>query len=39
MFFSADAPATSDKTRALLGWEPTHATLLQDIAAGHYPGE
>ena len=38
MFFGADAPAASVRTRALLGWEPTHATLLEDIAAGHYPG-
>ncbi|HEY2024072.1 SDR family oxidoreductase [Paraburkholderia sp.] len=38
MFFGADAPASSARTRSLLGWEPTHATLLEDIAAGHYPG-
>jgi nucleoside-diphosphate-sugar epimerase len=38
MFFGADAPASSVRTRALLGWEPTHGTLLEDIAAGHYPG-
>lgn len=38
MFFGADAPASSLRTRELLGWEPTHATLLEDIAAGHYPG-
>jgi nucleoside-diphosphate-sugar epimerase len=37
-FFAADAPASSERTRALLGWEPTHDTLLADIAAGHYPG-
>jgi nucleoside-diphosphate-sugar epimerase len=39
MFFGADAPASSTRTRALLGWEPTQATLLEDIAAGHYPGQ
>ncbi len=39
MFFGADAPASSARTRALLGWEPTGATLLEDIAAGHYPGD
>jgi nucleoside-diphosphate-sugar epimerase len=39
MFFGADAPASSARTRALLGWAPTHPTLLQDIAAGHYPGQ
>ena len=38
MFFGMDAPASSARTRALLGWNPTHATLLEDIAAGHYPG-
>jgi hypothetical protein len=38
MFFGADAPASSALTRAVLGWEPKHATLLDDIAAGHYPG-
>jgi nucleoside-diphosphate-sugar epimerase len=39
MFFGADAPASSARTRALLGWEPTHSTLLEDIALGHYPGQ
>ena len=39
MFFGADAPASSARTRELLGWTPTHATLLEDIAAGHYPGQ
>lgn len=38
MFFGADIPASSAHTRALLGWEPSHPTLLEDIAAGHYPG-
>lgn len=38
MFFGVDAPASSARTRALLGWKPTHATLLEDITAGHYPG-
>ena len=39
MFFGADAPASSAQTRSQLGWAPTHDTLLEDIAAGHYPGE
>lgn len=39
MFFCADAPASSALTRELLGWEPKHPTLREDIAAGHYPGE
>lgn len=38
MFFGADAPASSGRTREILGWTPTHPTLLEDIAAGHYPG-
>jgi nucleoside-diphosphate-sugar epimerase len=38
MFFGADAPASSARTRSLLGWKPIHETLLEDIAAGHYPG-
>jgi nucleoside-diphosphate-sugar epimerase len=38
MFFGADVPASSAHTRLLLGWKPTHPTLLEDIAAGHYPG-
>jgi nucleoside-diphosphate-sugar epimerase len=39
MFFGADAPASSAHTRSQLGWEPAHASLLEDIAAGHYPGD
>jgi nucleoside-diphosphate-sugar epimerase len=38
MFFGSDTPASSASTRSLLRWEPTHETLLEDIAAGHYPG-
>ncbi|BCJ45683.1 oxidoreductase [Actinoplanes ianthinogenes] len=36
--FSLDSPASSEATRRLLGWKPTHPTLLADIAAGHYFG-
>jgi nucleoside-diphosphate-sugar epimerase len=39
MFFGADAPASNALTRELLGWEPKHPTLLEDIAAGHYSGK
>ncbi len=35
-FAAVDNPTASARTRALLGWEPTHAGLLEDIAAGHY---
>ena len=38
LFLGADAPASSELTRNLLGWKPQHPTLLEDIAAGHYPG-
>lgn len=31
-----DNPTSSAHTRALLGWNPTHADLLADIAEGHY---
>src|SRR3954471_21683329 len=34
--FSVDAPATSTATRQLLGWQPTHAGLLDDLNAAHY---
>jgi len=37
-FFGANAPASSTWTRQRLAWKPTQATLLEDIAAGHYPG-
>jgi nucleoside-diphosphate-sugar epimerase len=37
-FFSADVPASNAITRALLDWHPRQPTLLEDIAAGHYPG-
>lgn len=33
---AADAPVSSDLTRALLGWEPTHYTLLEDLRYGDY---
>jgi len=36
MFFSMDLAATSDATRALLGWTPTGPTLIEDISSGGY---
>ena len=33
---SADMPASSTITRELLGWEPTHFGLIEDIDQGHY---
>ncbi|MFC5182167.1 SDR family oxidoreductase [Actinomadura harenae] len=33
---SMDAPASSARTRALLGWEPAHPGLIADLDEGHY---
>lgn len=35
-FFAMDLPASSDRTRAVLGWAPTGPGLLDDLAAGGY---
>jgi nucleoside-diphosphate-sugar epimerase len=35
-FFSLDVPVSSERTQALLGWAPTHATLLEDLETGDY---
>ena len=32
----ADMPASSALTLELLGWGPTHPSLLADIEQGHY---
>lgn len=32
----ADNPTSNEKTRELLGWEPTHPGLIADLDAGHY---
>jgi len=34
--FGMDAPASSARTRERLGWEPVHATLLDDLDQPHY---
>ena len=31
-----DSPASSVQTRELLGWQPTHPGLIEDLAQGHY---
>jgi nucleoside-diphosphate-sugar epimerase len=31
-----DSPASSALTRELMGWEPTHPGLIDDLEAGHY---
>jgi nucleoside-diphosphate-sugar epimerase len=36
MIAQLDNPTSSARTRELLGWKPTHADLLTDIAEGHY---
>ena len=35
-FLALDAPASSTLTRELLGWQPTHHGLLEDLDEGHY---
>ncbi len=35
-FLSMDIQASNEKTRALLDWQPTGPTLLEDLDAGHY---
>jgi nucleoside-diphosphate-sugar epimerase len=35
-FFGANATASNTMTRELLGWNPTHQGLLEDLAAGFY---
>jgi nucleoside-diphosphate-sugar epimerase len=35
-FAGLDNPTSNDKTRALLGWEPTHPGWVQDVETGHY---
>jgi nucleoside-diphosphate-sugar epimerase len=38
-FLGADSPASSALTRQLVGWQPTHAGLLDDLDQGHYFGQ
>ena len=35
-FLGMDVPVSSALTRELLGWQPTHAGLLDDLGQGHY---
>ena len=35
-FFAMDLSASSERTRARFGWEPTDPTLVEDIEAGAY---
>ncbi|KJK57079.1 SDR family oxidoreductase [Saccharothrix sp. ST-888] len=35
-FLAADSPASNTLTRELLGWQPAHPGLLDDLDQGHY---
>ncbi len=35
-FLALDSPASSALTRALLGWQPAHPGLIDDLDQGHY---
>ncbi len=35
-FLAADSPASSTLTRELLGWQPAHPGLIDDLDKGHY---
>ena len=35
-FLAADNPVSSTLTRALLGWQPVHPGLIEDLDKGHY---
>jgi hypothetical protein len=37
MVFGVDQPASSALTRERFGWQPTHPSLLENLAAGDYP--
>jgi len=37
-FAGLDNPTSNDKTRKLLGWEPTHPGWVEDVETGHYFG-
>lgn len=35
-FIGLDSPASSALTRDLIGWQPTHPGLIEDLEMGHY---
>jgi hypothetical protein len=35
-FLAADSPASSALTRELVGWQPTHLGLIDDLDKGHH---
>jgi len=38
-FLGVDSPASSALTRELMGWQPTHPGLIDDLDKGHYFGK
>ncbi len=38
-FFALNAPSSSKKTKAELGWQPAHPGLIEDLEMGHYFGK
>ena len=36
LFVTLDDPTSNQRTREILGWEPTHVRLLEDLDLGHY---
>ena len=36
MFAGLDNPTSSTLTRQLLGWQPSHVGLIDDLTHGHY---
>ncbi len=36
VFVTLDLTLPNDQTRALLGWQPSHPSLLEDLATDHY---
>jgi len=38
VFAGLDNPTSNDRTRELLGWQPTHPGWVEDVETGHYFG-